>query len=113
MSTTPEDQHARVLAAMHAAIEYARVQHSGMATQHTSTAAGRAAVGAALDAIRADCEAVTPELDLTGALATITLRAATLACQASGAAGHLMTVPQFLDELERELTPPDDLSGLR
>jgi hypothetical protein len=102
---TPDEQHVYALAGMFAAIEYARVQHTGM-----SGAAAVADVQAALNAIAADCE--RGNLDILGSLATLTLRAATLACQASAAAGHPMTVPEFLDELERELTPPDDPSGL-
>lgn len=102
---TPDEAHAHALAGMLAAIEYARVQHAGM-----SGAAALDGVQTALDGIRADCE--RGQLDLAGALASITLRAATLACQASEAAGKPLTIGEFLDEVQAELTPPGDLSGL-
>lgn len=103
--TTPDDAHVHAVAGMLAAVEYARIQHAGM-----SGAADVAAVQAALDAIAADCR--RGGLDILGALATVALRAAQLACQASAAAGHPLAVPQFLNELEAELTPPGDASAL-
>jgi hypothetical protein len=59
---------------------------------------------AALESIRADAE--RGRLDLTGALAAITLRAASLAASVIDG----MTVPKFLDLLEAETRgwrPPD------
>lgn len=99
-----DEQRARALAGMAAAIEYARTMHGGMAGELYP-----AAVQEGLDLIAADCAQARPPLDILGSLAAITLRAATLACQASAAAWPdqpPLTIPQFLNELERELTPP-------
>lgn len=99
--TTPDDPRAAAaLGGMLAAVAYCRTQYSVMATRASTPepTLGLLADGAAtLDAIRADCE--RGGLDLTGALAAITLRAASLA--ASVVDG--MTVPRFLDLLEAEL----------
>ena len=104
---TSPDPHEHALAGLHAAIEYARVQYAGM-----SGAAPVADVQAALEAIRNECAA--GGFDILGALATISLRAATLACYASAAAWpdrQPLTIAQFLAELESELVPPDDATS--
>ncbi|HWG01349.1 MAG TPA: hypothetical protein VG164_05820 [Trebonia sp.] len=104
---TPDEAHAHAIGGMLAAIEYARILHA-RTEGHISTPA----TGDGLAAVAADCAEATPPLDLTGALAAITLRAATLACQASTVAGQPLTVLEFLDELVADFTAPDDLSGL-
>jgi hypothetical protein len=112
---TTDEQHVQALAGMLAAVEYARIQHTGMEQKHQAgdpAGAGRAQVlsAASLYAVEEDCK--RGDLDLLGSLAGVTLRAATLACQASTVAGQPMTVPEFLDELEAELTPPGDTRGM-
>jgi hypothetical protein len=112
---TPDDQHVQALAGNLAAVEYARIQHAGMkqareAKNQAEAERARVLSAASLYAIEEDCK--RGNIDLTGGLAAITVRAATLACQASTAAGHPMTVPEFLDELEADLTPPGDTRGM-
>lgn len=98
--TTPDDAAASALGGMLAAVEYCRVQHTSMATRAQSPEPMLARLAedvSALEAIRADCE--RGGLDLTGALASITLRAASLAASVIDG----MTVPSFLDLLEAEV----------
>lgn len=96
---TDHDPLADAITGMHTAIEYARVQYHVM-----SGAVDVADAQYVLEVIRDECAQLN--LDLTGSLAAITLRAATLACQASTAAGHPMAIEDFLDAIEREFTPP-------
>lgn len=85
------DAEVNALAGMRAAIEYARTMHGGMAGQLDV-----AAVQEGLDFIAAD--AIRGGLDIIGAMSSITLRAASLACSLS----DQLTVPMFLDLLEAE-----------
>lgn len=96
-----DEQHAQALAGMLAAVEYCRIQHTSMAdlgqlppgeTMSTQLAADQAA----LYSIEEDCK--RGNIDLTGALAAITLRAASLASSVI----DNMTVPKFLDLLDAE-----------
>ncbi len=98
--TSPDD-HAHVIGGMFAAIECARLMDHARTGQIDPAAAQ-----AGLELVRADC--IRGGLDIMGSLATIGVRAGVLACQASEAAGHPLTVQQFLDELQAELTLPDD-----
>jgi hypothetical protein len=88
---TPGEQRADALAGMLAAVEYARTMFGGMAG-----GIDPAGVQEGLDFIRADCE--RGRLDILGALASVTLRAASLA----SATVPGMTVESFLDLLEAE-----------
>jgi hypothetical protein len=93
-----DEKHVNALAGMAAAIEYARTMHGGMAGQLDP-----AGVQQGLDFIAADCMRAFPPLDILGALASITLRAAQKSVNLTGG-----TVPQFLDELEAELKQAGD-----
>jgi hypothetical protein len=103
------------MAGMRAAIECCRIQYTGMA--QASRQAGdrrvrtQAIARAAVLSTRKEAEAAGADLD--GSLIGITLRAAQLACHTSTAAGQPMTIPEFLDDLEDELTPPDSPGDLR
>lgn len=99
------DQHAEALLGFAAALDYCRAQLAGMSGEMPApTARARQLV------IARNCE--RDERDLTGSLAAVALRAAQLAANASTAAGVPLTVAGFLDGMERELTPPDDVSEL-
>ena len=87
----PAEQRVNAVAGMLAAAEYCRTMHGGMAG-----GIDPADVQQGLDFIRADCE--RGQLDILGALASVTLRAASLAA----AAVPGMTVESFLDLLEAE-----------
>jgi hypothetical protein len=99
MTTPDHDAAAKALGGMLAAVEYLRVQFASMATRSSAPEPMLARLAedqAALYAIEEDCK--RGDLDLTGAMAAVTLRAASLA--ASVVDG--MTVPKFLDLLEAE-----------
>lgn len=88
-----DEQREHALAGMLAAVEYTRIQYSGMAGQGGDLTG----VQQALEDVRADAE--RGQLDVLGALAAITLRAASLASSVIDG----MTVPKFLDLLEAEV----------
>jgi hypothetical protein len=103
---TPDEAHAHAIGGKLAAIEYCRVMHTILTTLPAGQP-GLAEIRAlvenqlALDGIEADCG--KGDLDLLGALATITVRAASLASSVVDG----MTPGKFFDMLEAELTPPD------
>lgn len=88
-----DEQREYALAGLLAAAEYTRIQYTGMAGQGGDLLG----VQEALEDVRADAQ--RGQLDLLGSLASITLRAASLA--ASVVDG--MTVPRFLDLLDAEI----------
>jgi hypothetical protein len=100
MPMSDDEKHAHAAGGMLAAVAYTRIQLAGMCGSLPLAAAQ-----AELDAIAADC--TEGNLDLLGALSSIALRAAQLHANVTG-----ISAEEFLDGLEREITPPDDLSGI-